>query len=182
MSFISAFLKSTAQPLSISGATVATPKTQLITQVDLTRSIILDLGIRGAEGGGFISGRNHSYLDFSDSTHARSTVLADPSAGTVIHNCVVLEFVKFFLKQNVYWNTIDLNGVQTTNTLATGIISTKAFLVASGFGGDYTTPASLNDGSQLPTLSYDRATGIVTADRITTGCTLRCAFWIVDPR
>lgn len=184
MSFRPSFLKSTPQAFSFSGATIAVPATQLITAVDLTAAIILHAGTRGQEGGGFVHGANHNYLDFSDSTHVRATTLANPSATTVINDGVVLEFFRSSLHQDVYWNKVGLSSIQPTNTLATGLsLGAKAFLVAAGLASDYTVAASLNEGTQLITLELNVGTGVVTIDRRgVSGCAIQGAFFIVDPR
>ncbi len=183
MSFIPSFLKSIPQELSFSGASVAVPAEQVITEVDLDYAVILFLGAEGAEGGGFINGANHNYLDFSDSTHVRATTAVDVSAGAHINHALVLEFVSAHMRQPVYWNTIGLGLFQTSTTLNTGLtLGDKAFLVPAGFTSDYNDAASLNEGAHIIGLSLDRGTGIVTISRSFSGAVIHHSFFIVDPR
>src|SRR5690242_1886138 len=183
--FIPSMLKSAPQEVSVTGLTGgSTSSTTAISQVDLTAAVIINYGTRsGNSGGGFVYGPDWAYWDFSDSTHARANVLVSNGFGNITVKGLVIEFIRGFLLQNVYWNTIDMSSV-TSNTLNTGLtLGSKAFIVPAGFTGDYTTLSSVDDSVMQPILSLNRGTGVVSVVRDNTASdNLRTAFFIVDPK
>jgi len=182
--FIPSFLKSAPQPVQVNVGSGALSAQSVISSVDLNSSIILWLGAISNGGGGFVFGPNHTYLSFADATHVQGNALSTGDGSNRSVRGLVLEFIHGFLIQNIYFNTVDLNNVNT-NTHNSGLtLGSKAFVVLAGWTGNYNTPSSIIDSIEMIDLSLNIATGVVTATRggNSGADNVRVAFFIVDPR
>src|SRR5690348_17120599 len=106
--FIPSILKSAPQEVSVTGLTGgSTSSTTAISQVDVTAGVIIYYGTRsGNSGGVFLYGPDWDYWDCSDSTHARANALVSHGVENITVKGRVIEFIRRFLLQNVYRNTI----------------------------------------------------------------------------
>lgn len=184
--FIPSMYKSAPQVVSFSYAGSTWPQDITIpSAVNPSYTRVTLQGWASANASGFVPPGNCRYTLLNGTTIRIYEVAGITAPATFVATFLVEEYIPFFLRQPVHYNSGIILFDQTQVTVNTGLtLSSKAFVLFLGcIATDQVSQVEADEANCR--VSLNTGTGIVTITRIGTfedGGNLTCNFAVIDPK